>query len=459
MKRLIVDDKILVELKRQYPKPSNAAEERLAKYISTVEMVVNEDFWLKLYSIPVNYLTHKGGQIGPRGGSIRLHKWLKDNKLEIVQEVGSKRQSSFQRNFTKVKINPSLARLENDWRPTDGKALFERQHPGFEKLTQQQIETNFDVVELDIQSLSNYIEQMKGDGCRDYKQKEEHALAQARAILALAQYKNGLFYQHKKKSDFGRTYYTGLSVQNVPKCLRPAMLGNSFEYDLRSAVVSWKMGFAHLYKFKKNQTVEDVFPRCYQFCTDKAPFYLEMRQEVFQGSFRSEERQLALLKEAMTALNFGCRLSDQTYLNSRGEKENQALLDIFTDSEERKRFLNCIAVKEFMAEQRKLDKIIRDWGVVEYSEILTLKNQKTGKELTKNGQMAFLFQHGETKVMNLVREFAKEKGLKVLANIHDAIIFRDKLTGTMKTELEKRLRDTTQNPYWAFGEKELKRVE
>ena len=289
MKKLIVDDKILVELKRQFPKPSNAAEKALNKYISTVEKVINdailkvrddEDFWLKLYSIPVNYLTHKGGQIGPRGSSIRLQKWLKDNKLEIVQEIGSNRQSSFQRKFSKVKINPALARLENDWRPIDGEALFERQHPDFKKLTQKQIETDFDVVELDMKSLSNYIKQMKGDGCRDYKPKVEHALAQARAILALAEYKNGLFYQRKKKSDFGRTYYYGLSVQNVPKVLRPAMLGNCFEYDLRSAVVSWKMGFLHLYKFKKNQTVEDVFPRCHQFCTDKAPLYLEMRLEV-----------------------------------------------------------------------------------------------------------------------------------------------------------------------------------
>jgi hypothetical protein len=48
------------------------------------------------------------------------------------------------------------------------------------------------------------------------------AYRQAIRIAAIAMYKNGLFYQKKNSSEFGRNYYSGLSVQSVSKKTRAA---------------------------------------------------------------------------------------------------------------------------------------------------------------------------------------------------------------------------------------------
>jgi len=68
--------------------------------------------------------------------------------------------------------------------------------------------------------------------------KRKQYLLQAHVILTVAKDKDGKYYQRKLPSDFGRTYYSGTSVQNVNKELRRAMLGNSWEYDIRSSVVA-----------------------------------------------------------------------------------------------------------------------------------------------------------------------------------------------------------------------------
>ena len=63
----------------------------------------------------------------------------------------------------------------------------------------------------------------------------------ARTILAIASVMSGNYLQRKKPSAFGRLYYEGVSVQNINKELRRAVLGNCWEYDIRSSVVAWKM--------------------------------------------------------------------------------------------------------------------------------------------------------------------------------------------------------------------------
>ena len=58
--------------------------------------------------------------------------------------------------------------------------------------------------------------------------------------------------------------------------------------------------------------------------------------------------------------------------------------------------------------------------------------------------------------MNVVRKVASEKNLTLLANIHDAVIFKENISDAMKKELEAAMRKHTGNPYWALGKKQLK---
>lgn len=62
--------------------------------------------------------------------------------------------------------------------------------------------------------------------------------------MGIASVMDGYYVQRKKPSAFGRMYYEGVSVQNINKDLRSAVLGDCWEYDIRSSVVAWKMGWA-----------------------------------------------------------------------------------------------------------------------------------------------------------------------------------------------------------------------
>ena len=84
-----------------------------------------------------------------------------------------------------------------------------------------------------------------------------------------------LFLSHAcTRSLFGRMYYEGTSVQNINKELRRAVLGNCFEYDIRSSVVAWKMGWAKQYidAYGQGKDLRKVFSATLNFLEDKADF-------------------------------------------------------------------------------------------------------------------------------------------------------------------------------------------
>ena len=94
MIKLTVDPQVLISLQQAFPRPLRSAARALAKYLAAVEALIfdavqrgllPEQRKLKLFAIPLHELANRGGRIGPC--KLRLHKWLKDNKLEIVQTV------------------------------------------------------------------------------------------------------------------------------------------------------------------------------------------------------------------------------------------------------------------------------------------------------------------------------------------------------------------------------------
>ena len=76
---------------------------------------------------------------------------------------------------------------------------------------------------------------------------------------------------------------------------------------------------------------------------------------------------------------------------------------------------------------------------------------------SKSKVIAYLYQHAETHVMDLVRDAVKDRGRKVLANIHDAIVIDKRLGSELKAEIELLLQTQTGNPYWRLGATEYKR--
>ena len=94
MIKLTVDPQVLISLQQAFPAPAKSAARALNKYLAAVEGLIfdaiqrgltPEQRKLKLFAISLHELANQGGRIG--AGRTRLHKWLKDNKLEIVQKV------------------------------------------------------------------------------------------------------------------------------------------------------------------------------------------------------------------------------------------------------------------------------------------------------------------------------------------------------------------------------------
>ena len=167
-----------------------------------------------------------------------------------------------------------------------------------------------------------------------------------------------------------------------------------------------------------------------------------------------------MLKQAFTAISFGARKTAKGWIDSNGKWTNPAIVDIFKVKDERDRFLSDSIVCSFIAEQAKLDQYLFEGFKTQRPDLFKLKYLQTqGGNPSRAKVVAFLYQHEETSVMDIVRAALLEHGQIILANIHDAIIVRKKLKVDLRHEIEMRMQDITDNEYWRLSATELRRFE
>ena len=483
MTKLTVSPQVLQKLRQIHPTPAASAWRLLDKYVGLLTELVSEAleqersaFMRKrcIYSINVSKL-HQCGQFGPQ--RTRLHKWLEDNGLALIKIV--ERGNNINSVYSWVQLT-KLVTIEDEL--TQAGALREltdadidgylvgdvaaeaelvaKLYPEMDELTQEKLLEAFDVVPIDVQSLQNYIAwllteaKLLGDG------KRELYARQAKTILAVANQLGGKYLQRKKRSEFGRVYYEGLSVQNVNKELRRAMLGDCWEYDVRSSVVAWKMGFAkeYLQAVGSQHDARRAFSATLWYLENKAEFMQQVQDYTFTGGSNVPvDLQRGLIKEAMTALCFGARLTAHGWRTSDAGWQNPALANIIKNEGERKRFMANKDVRDFVREQNALDTYIYKGVETDAQHLLKLPLLRANKRPSKAKVIAYLYQNGETQTMSLAYEFLKSKKIGVLAKIHDAFVVRKRLTQAMKHELEDHVRDAMDNEYWRLGEKQLER--
>ena len=488
MVELIIDDKVLPAFQRAFPTPPGRARRALKNYVNELrEQLIKSlsrgqsplESKMNLFGVSLHELANKGGQIGKK--RVRVHAWLRDNGLALVESVII--GSNLTAEISKVKFTNLVAlkwhepEVSADSTIIDGicigndllsnnerlsEQIFNLLYPDFIVcMTDGRFNEVFDTVDIDIASLRNYIEWLQKEARHFTNTKRNHYLFQARLILAVAQHAGGIYLQRKIKSDFGRTYYAGTSVQNVSKELRRAMLGNCWEYDIRSSVVAWKMGYAAMYISKRTpeSTVTEEFGVTLAYLRDKATFMKNVQSAVFDRNCDlHEELRLKMLKQAFTALSFGARRTSKGWVNKNGEWQNPSLVDIFQRVDERNRFLKDPNVEGFAAEQSKLDTFLYQETVRQYPDLLKLPYLQTQSgNPSKSKVVAFLYQHDETEVMDIVRATLAEHGRTVLANIHDAIVVKHRLSAYLKEEIELRMQERTNNTYWSLGSKQLHR--
>jgi hypothetical protein len=486
--KLSVHESVEAALQKAFPKPAAAAKRALAKYISVVESMLfdalqrgqtPEQRKLGLYAISLEQLANKGGQIGPK--KIRVHKWLTDNDWDIVQTVVLGTKFSGQNSLVKL---TALATIQNSLQvpiqslsaaTTDEEidaylcgddvsniALFDHLYPEYNsEWREDKLKELFDWVPVDVESVKAYVYWLETESDLIQGPKKDLALRQSLSILGIASVTKGYYLQRKKPSPFGRTYYEGTSVQNVNKELRRAMLGNCWEYDIRSSVVAWKMGYARSYLSASglDQDLKKSFPSTLLYLEHKADFMATVSHYVFLDSSPvPKDLKPKLLKRAFTAVSFGARQTAKGWLDASGNWTNPALVDILQNSEDRTRFLSDVTVKQFIKEQNALDDYLYDLFKKFRPDLLLERYLQTDSgRPSKAKVLAYLYQHGETQVMDIVRQAARAKGLVPIANVHDAIFFKRRLGAEFKNAIEWQMREQTGNPYWHLTPKQIAR--
>ena len=487
MVEIKVNPSVLAALRQAFPSPPNSATRQFYRYVGVLKtMLLNallrgqtvEELKLNLFSISLHQLANEGGQIGK--DKVRVHKWLQNNGFALVETV--KLGSNLTGMVSKVKFTelvtlemPALSNtsatvidhvsIENSMLKSTAQAtaeLIDHLYPDFvECEANQTLDKVFDAVSIDIKSLENYMQWLRSGANMLTTSKRKQFLLQAHVILTVAKDKIGFYYQRKLHSDFGRTYYSGISVQNVNKELRRAMLGNCWEYDIRSSVVAWKMGFATecIAALNLSGTVRDYFKHTLSFLEDKKGLMKTLKYLVFEkDSGVPNALQADLLKQAFTALSFGARKTAKAWVDQNGEWARPAMVEIFRIKEERDRFLNDVSVVGFVKEQAKLDDYLLNGIKQQRPDLLKLPYLQTQSgSASKSKCVAFLYQHEETAVMEVVRDTVTAHGKTVLASIHDAIITKEKLGVELTSEIEQLMRDQTNNDYWRLGAKQLER--
>ena len=488
MIKLTVDPQVLISLQQACPRPLRSAARALAKYLAVVEGLIfdavqrgllPEQRKLKLFAIPLHELANRGGRIGP--SKLRLHKWLKDNQLEIVQTVekGNKFSGEYSlvklsklvtisgqvsvksSQFNEIKSDKELhSYLTGD--EADNLSVFKHLYPDIDPT--QPLDTKagvFDFAPVDIESLKAFIVWLTDRADIGANDKRAQSLIHAKTILAVVCVTGGVYPQRIKPSPFGRTYYEGVSVQNVHKELRRAMLGNCWEYDMRSSVVSWKMGFAKCLLRDAGLTPDvcKLFPATTLYLEDKADFMSTVRYFTFEGNTSlTPEFQLILVKQALTAISFGAKILANGWTDSFGNWKNPALVEILQNTSERNRFLADPTVKAFTAEQKALDHYLFELVKQQVPDLLELEIVKTlSGRVSKSKVISYLYQHAETEAIDFILACAEQYGHKPIARVHDAIFLRNRLGVDVKSEIEFSLQQRTGNPYWYLTPKQLKR--
>ena len=487
MIKLTVNPQVLISLQQAFPTPIKSASKALAKYVNALEGLLLNALQrgispaqrkMGLYPLSLHDLANKGGRIGPQ--KLRLHMWLKDNQMELVETI--EKGNKFSGEYSAVKLSrmvtlddrlavssAAIAQIRTDreldsyltGEVTDSRAVFNHLYPELEPCSISGAEAGFHFAPVDIESLKAFVHWLGSGAQFGSKKKRQQVLNQAKIVLAVAYINGTMFPQRIKLSPFGRTYYEGVSVQNVHKELRRAMLGNCWEYDMRSSVVAWKMGYARdlLLQANTDANVRFYFPATTLYLEDKVDFMATVRYFTFAGNTTlTENFQIGLIKQALTAISFGAKSTGIGWTDSSGGWNNPALVDILKNQDERARFLSDPTVKEFIEEQRALDDFI--FALIKKNSVDLLKldclHTASGR-VSKPKVLAYLYQHAETSAMDLICSVAAQHGHIPIARVHDAVFFRSRLGPDLKQELEFKLQDATHNKYWHLSPKQLKR--
>jgi len=471
---------VLAALESAFPTPPNRAKQQLDKYLALLEremrksLINRSSFAHKFnaYDIPLTKLINGSPTINNK--QWRVHEWLGAHGHALVKNINKSANNitkeiavlkptanlivkndnllKYLQTLTASELDIYLSSLTQDWQD-----LIADYQSHYNSLSVKDRKSQYFTSPVDIPALKRYMTSIVQGATALNKYQQENSIVQAEYVLRIAQVSNGLLHQKIDKKAFGRTYYEGVSVLSTRKELRMAFLGASWEYDCKSCSTAWKMSFAsewHAQKKSRKQDVRHTFAAMTLYLEDKQAFFDAVILEVYNSQPTPEYK--ATIKEAMTALGFGAKLSMGTWRSDTGEENQSSLFEVFDrDVVVLKRFVECNLVKTFNSEQQALNKFIvaKFSGDAAWQAEMTAEQQrKKVKQFSSAQKIVWLYQHAETIMMDMVRAEVKKSGNTVLANVHDAVVVRNQIPAVLLAKIERKVQQRTGVDYFRLGE-------
>lgn len=277
---------------------------------------------------------------------------------------------------------------------------------------------DYDVVAIDQHSLANYIKSNLANDRNNPREVEtlDRNLKHAQKIYMLADAGGGDLIQIRNPSAFGRMYYKGPNLQNTPKIVRHAALGNCHEYDIESSVFAWKLSWFQ--QICQAHGTKISMPATLEYLDHKRAIRKRLAQTVF-GS--TDSGYVGIMKEFITAIGFGAPLRGIGYV-ADNKYQKPALAQIITAKNRLDAAMADPWVQEFYQEQNNMNDAIVALARVNMADELKLVTElweKGGKKLKTNSVVSYLYQHAEREILDWAEEFCA--GSEVLLTVHDCI--------------------------------------
>lgn len=359
-------------------------------------------------------------------GSIKVNKerfyvWqtfqsFSERVFEIVQTGSnlSKELSMAKTQYTMEEVLLEAGTPEELW-----EEIYQRQ------FAQEILTKDYDIAPIDMKSLCNYIKSNLAHDRDNPKHSEslveewDRNLKHAQKLWMLADAGGGELVQIRNESAFGRKYYKGPNLQNIPKLVRHAALGNCHEYDIESSVFAWKLSWFQ--SICESHDTKISMPATLEYLDHKRAIRQRLAKQVFETT---SDWAVNIIKEFITAIGFGAPLRGAGYV-ADGKYQKPALAQIITA---RTRLDNAMTdpwVQSFVQEQSDMnDAIVALAKINMIDELRTVPElwEKGGKKLKTNSVVSYFYQHSEREILDWAEQFCEDR--EILLTVHDCIYTR-----------------------------------
>jgi hypothetical protein len=306
---------------------------------------------------------------------------------------------------------------------------------------------DMNMIPIDMKSTRGYIANTEhklntSDTNIQHRKKMIANLRQAKYIKLIAEYyypKYGMYVlpHIPSKSEYGRTYYKGLNLQNCSKEVRAATLGTHYQYDMYAMVFAIKLYLADEILKKQGNSVWREFSYTTDYLENK-----DMIRKQLAKHIQAYPDGIKLVKQAITSIGFGSRISDGSWLEGL-TWQTTSIKDIIKNRHDLQRFINDDWVKNFHNEQKQLTKLIVDDYLKNQGFVETIQNLRDIKSNNGNWSkqriMSYIFQNIESHIINTITE-----DLNIIIKIHDAFLMKNKIPTEKLLDIKTTLNKTSE---------------